>query len=66
MKTMITEKNEHSWCVNAFHGMRANNDGSTQMCCMISKEYRRMGTIDYSIGKVSIRDNFDNPIAISI
>lgn len=63
---MITEKNEQSWCVNAFHGMSANNDGSTKMCCMISKEYRRMGSTDYSIGKVSIQNNFDNPLAVSI
>lgn len=63
---MINEKNQHSWCVNAFYGMSANNDGSTKMCCMVSKEYRRMGDTDYSIGKVSIKENFDNPHAISI
>jgi organic radical activating enzyme len=66
MKTMITEKNEHSWCVNAFHGMSANNDGSTKMCCMVSKEYRRMSNIDYSIGKMSIQENFNNPVVQKI
>lgn len=31
---MINETNKHSWCVNAFHGMSGNNDGTTKMCCM--------------------------------
>lgn len=67
---MINEQNKHSWCVNAFHGMSGNNDGSTKMCCMISDEYSRMAVKDPGIrtnapvklylGESSIKDNFDN------
>lgn len=63
---MINEKNEHSWCVNAFHGMSANNEGSTKMCCMISDSYNDLNTDEqpiYIIGESKIQQNFNNPSA---
>lgn len=73
---MINDKNRHSWCVNAFHGMSGNNDGSTKMCCMIDKEYYRMAlknpiislkeNTDYFLDKKSIKENFDNSFAQKI
>jgi len=35
---MINENNKHSWCVNAFHALSGNNDGTTKLCCMYSPE----------------------------
>lgn len=32
---MINDNNKHSWCVNAYHAMSANNNGTTKICCMI-------------------------------
>lgn len=69
MKTMVNEQNKHSWCVNAFHGMSANNDGSTKMCCMIKKNYNSLDigeTPIYFIGENNISKNFNNPIAEKI
>lgn len=65
---MINENNKNSWCVNAFHSMSANNDGSSKMCCMISDEYNSFenSTKDYYIGIKSISDNFNNPHSIKI
>ncbi len=59
---MITEKNKHTWCVNAVHGMSGNNDGSTKMCCMAQSNYRTGN----KLGKKSILENFNNPDAIAI
>jgi len=67
MKTMINEKNKHSWCVNAEHSMSANNDGSTKMCCMIKDSYNNFEkTNKYIIGETSIVENFNNPSSIKI
>ena len=66
---MIDKDNEHSWCVNAFHGMSANNEGSTKMCCMISDSYNNLGEgIEpiYILGESKIAQNFNNPIAQKI
>ena len=64
---MIDEKNKDSWCVNAFHSMSANNDGSTKMCCMIDASYNKLtNSSDFSIGKRSIKDNFNNIAAKKI
>lgn len=65
---MINEKNEHSWCVNAFHGMSANNEGSTKMCCMIKNAYNNMTDVEpiYIIGESKIEKNFNNPAAQQI
>lgn len=63
---MINDENKHSWCVNAFHSMSGNNDGSTKMCCMIDQSYPRMAAesknidTDYFLGTKSIKENFDN------
>jgi MoaA/NifB/PqqE/SkfB family radical SAM enzyme len=70
---MINDNNKHSWCVNAFHGMSANNDGSTKMCCMIKKSYNSTGGItffprdkNFFIGTLPIQDNFNNSQAQQI
>lgn len=65
---MITDKNKHSWCVNAFHAMSANNDGSTKMCCMIKSEYNTMSFFPKKlfIGIKSIQENFNNSAAEKI
>lgn len=53
----MEEHNKHSWCVNAYHGMSANNDGTTKMCCMTSDKYM------LDLTTKSIAENFDNPKA---
>lgn len=65
---MITEKNKNTWCVNAFHAMSANNDGSTKMCCMIQGSYNDMSLIkkQWFIGEKTIDENFNNKHAESI
>lgn len=56
----MNESNKETWCVNAFHSMTANNNGSTKMCCMM------VGSYDSFIGKSSIEENFNNPMASEI
>jgi hypothetical protein len=53
---MINDKNKNSWCVNAFHGISGNNDGSTKMCCMYTGQ-------DYSkvLGIQPLQDHFNKP-----
>ena len=65
---MITETNKNSWCVNAFHGMSANNNGSSKMCCMITSDYNTMQDLQpiYFVDKISIEQNFNNPASIKI
>ena len=64
---MINDNNKHSWCVNAFHSMSANNDGSTKMCCMIDDAYNDMSYNKiYFVGKSSIKDNFNNSLSNAI
>lgn len=64
---MINDSNKHSWCVNAFHGMSANNDGSTKMCCMIKTSYNNLDHRPiYFIGENSIQNNFNNILAKNI
>lgn len=62
---MINENNKNSWCVNAFHGMSANNDGTTKMCCMITESYIyfQPRTDRYMIGNTTIEENFNNIFA---
>lgn len=62
MKTMINEKNKHSWCVNAFHGMSANNNGTTKICCMIKHNDEE----SLSLQKDTIKNNFNQPIFIEV
>jgi MoaA/NifB/PqqE/SkfB family radical SAM enzyme len=64
---MMNQQNEHSWCVNALHGMSGNNDGSSKMCCMIDESYNYMGGERvWFLGSKTIEENFNNPIAQSI
>lgn len=65
---MINDKNKKSWCVNAFHAMSANNDGSTKMCCMIQGSYNDMSLIKkpYFVGEKTIQENFNNKHAEKI
>ena len=69
---MINDKNKKSWCVNAFHAMSANNDGSTKMCCMIKDSYNNLSFMPNKsfkklvIGERSILENFNNPISDGI
>lgn len=65
---MLNENNKHSWCVNAEHGMSANNDGSTKMCCMIQDSYNNMlkDNKPMFIGVSSILENFNNPASLAI
>jgi organic radical activating enzyme len=53
---MINDKNKNSWCVNAFHGISGNNDGTTKMCCMYTSQ-------DYSqvLGIQPLQDHFNKP-----
>ena len=68
MTTTISEHNKHSWCVNAYHALSANNDGSTKTCCMIGEEYNRLSKTskEYFIGVKSIKENFDCDAAQTI
>ena len=65
---MINDNNKHSWCVNAFHAMSANNNGTTKICCMIhNKEYMSLGdhTIHQNFNKrkfVEIRQALDSGV----
>ena len=63
----MLENNKHSWCVNAFHGMSANNDGSTKMCCMIKGNFGVMDKEhDWDLNTKSLMENFDSPPAKQI
>lgn len=64
---MFTEQNKSTWCVNAYHGMSGNNDGTSKMCCMIKYPYNKVSTKEeFFLNKVSILENFNNPHAIEI
>lgn len=58
--------NKDTWCVNAFHGMAANNDGTTKMCCMIKNHYSFMSQEDVSLTSKTIKENFNCPAAQKI
>ena len=38
---MLTEQNKYTWCVDAEHSIRFDNDGTSTMCCM-----QRPGIVD--------------------
>lgn len=57
---MISEKNRHSWCVNADHAMSGNNNGTTKICCMIKNEEIM------SLGTNTIQENFNKNKFIEI
>ena len=47
MNIMINDNNKDTWCVNAFHALSGNNNGSTKICCMIrtsDSEVKYLGT----------------------
>jgi MoaA/NifB/PqqE/SkfB family radical SAM enzyme len=54
---MITEHNEHTWCVNALHGISANNDGTTKLCCMYRPKKEDPTLI---LGKQTIEENYNS------
>lgn len=54
---MITEQNEHTWCVNALHGISANNDGTTKLCCMYSPN-KQDPTL--TLGIQTIEENYNS------
>ena len=60
MKIMINESNKHSWCVNAYHGMSANNNGTTKICCMINNKE------EMALGTNTIKENFNKPKFIEV
>lgn len=63
----MNELTKASWCVNAVHGMSANNDGSTKMCCMIKDAYKNSTPGGpWNLSENTIEQNFNNPKAISI
>lgn len=57
---MINEHNKNSWCVNAFHAMSGNNNGTTKICCMIKNQEIM------ALGKSTISENFNKPKFIEI
>lgn len=64
---MFTEENKNSWCVNAMHGMSANNDGTTKMCCMIRNSFINFdGSKKYNLNSNSIEENFNNEMSEEI
>jgi len=64
---MINENNRHSWCVNAFHAMSGNNDGSTKICCMVKETHNELlKRDDLYLGQTSIKENFENEAVIKI
>lgn len=56
-----TESNKHTWCVNAFHGLCAMNDGMTKLCCMYT--YLGEKPHDYYpyLGKTPITEHVEYP-----
>lgn len=64
---MYNETNKNTWCVNAFHGMSGNNDGTSKMCCMIKEPYNIYTNSElFYLHKSSILENFNNKYAIEI
>ena len=65
---MINHNNNQSWCVNADHGMSANNNGTTKICCMIANQEKMSlstNTIQENFNKiefVKIREDLKNGI----
>lgn len=61
---MINEQNKNSWCVNAFHALSGNNDGSTKLCCMYDDDIVETSVPDphYVLGVDSIDTHFKHPV----
>ena len=47
----------NTWCVNAFHGMSGNNDGTTKLCCMYKPAH---GDPKLVLGEQTIDEHFNN------
>lgn len=62
MKIMINDNNKNSWCVNAFHAMSANNNGTTKICCMIKHDDEESS----SLQEDTIENNFNQPIFLDV
>lgn len=58
---MINEDNKHSWCVNAYHALSGNNNGSTKICCMVRVDQERM-----QLGSTTIAENFNQSNILSV
>jgi MoaA/NifB/PqqE/SkfB family radical SAM enzyme len=56
---MLNEKNKHSWCVNAFHGMSGNNDGTTKLCCMYNADRTDPRLV---LGEETLDEHFNNKV----
>jgi len=56
---MLNEKNKHSWCVNAFHGMSGNNDGTTKLCCMYNADHTDPRLV---LGEETLDEHFNNKV----
>lgn len=57
---MINDKNKDTWCVNAFHGLRGANDGSTSPCCMYDGGY--IDNPPLLLGRETIDEHFNDPL----
>jgi MoaA/NifB/PqqE/SkfB family radical SAM enzyme len=55
---MINDKNKDTWCVNAFHGLRGSNDGSTSPCCM----YESYTENPNLLGRETIDEHFNSEL----
>jgi molybdenum cofactor biosynthesis enzyme MoaA len=56
-------QNKDTWCVNAFHGMSGNNDGSTKLCCMYKPDPADVALI---LGTQSINEHYNNEVFQSV
>jgi MoaA/NifB/PqqE/SkfB family radical SAM enzyme len=57
---MLNNNNKHSWCVNAFHGMSGNNDGTTKLCCMYKAD--ELNDPKLVLGEQSIDEHFNSRV----
>jgi MoaA/NifB/PqqE/SkfB family radical SAM enzyme len=54
---MLNNNNKNSWCVNAFHGLSGNNDGTTKLCCMYKPDSSDTNLV---LGQQSIDEHFNS------
>ena len=55
---MSTNNKKLTWCVNAFHGLSGNNDGTTKLCCMYKNQPRDSELV---LGVNPIQEHLENP-----
>lgn len=72
---MINDNNKDSWCVNAFHAMSGNNDGTTKICCMIQQGSRTAPSTTKGViasdripilGNEPIDEHFNRPLFTNV